>query len=82
MNKINLKKPELLAPAGDWSMLNVAINSGAEAVYFGLQNLNMRAMANNFKIEELSKIVDFCGNLNVKTHLTLNTIVFEEELPN
>jgi len=76
-----LRKPELLAPAGDWSMLNVAINSGAEAVYFGLQNLNMRAMANNFKIEELSKIVDYCGNLKVKTHLTLNTIVFEEELP-
>lgn len=80
MKKINIKKPELLAPAGDWNMLNVAINSGADAVYFGLQNLNMRAMANNFQIDELPKIVDYCGNRNIKTHLTLNTIVFEEEL--
>ena len=75
-----LRKPELLAPAGDWSMLNIAINSGADAIYFGVQNLNMRAMANNFKIDELAKIVDFCSDQNVKTHLTLNTIVFEEEL--
>src|ERR1035437_2169881 len=75
-----LRKPELLAPAGDWSMLNVAIKSGANAVYFVMQNLNMRAMANNFKIDELSKIVDYCGRFKVKTHLTLNTIVFEEEL--
>jgi len=75
-----LRKPELLAPAGDWSMLNVAIKSGANAVYFGIQKLNMRAMANNFKIDELSKIVDYCGSFKVKTHLTLNTIVFEEEL--
>jgi len=80
MKQLNIKKPELLAPAGDWSMLNVAINSGADAVYFGLQNLNMRAMANNFKIDELSMIVDYCSNQKVKTHLTLNTIVFEEEL--
>jgi len=76
----NIRKPELLAPAGDWSMLNVAIKSGANAVYFGIQNLNMRAMANNFKIDELSQIVDYCGSKNVKAHLTLNTIVFEEEL--
>ena len=80
MEKIQIKKPELLAPAGNWSMLNAAINSGADSIYFGLQTLSMRAAANNFDMSELSKIVDYCYSNNVKTHLTLNTIVFEQEL--
>ena len=80
MDNGKIKKPELLAPAGDWSMLNVAINSGADSIYFGLKNLSMRAAANNFDISELSRIVEFCNEKNVKAHLTLNTIVFENEL--
>lgn len=80
MKKADLKKPELLAPVGNWSMLNAAINSGANAVYFGLKNLNMRAAANNFDLSDLSKIVEHCREHNVKAHLTLNTIVFENEL--
>lgn len=75
-----MKKPELLAPAGDWSMLNSAINAGADAVYLGVEKLNMRAMADNFSINELNEIVSYCKNKNVKVHLTLNTIVFENEL--
>ncbi|MCL6099505.1 MAG: U32 family peptidase [Bacteroidetes bacterium] len=75
-----IKKPELLAPVGNWTMLNAAIAAGADAIYFGLKNLNMRAAANNFDIAELPKIVDYCKQHNVKAHLTLNTIVFEEEL--
>ncbi len=74
------KKPELLAPAGDWSMLTAAINSGADAVYFGIETLNMRAMAGNFKTSDLPEIVALCKKNNVDTHLTLNTIVFEQEL--
>lgn len=74
------KKPELLAPAGDWSMLNTAIKAGADAVYFGIESFNMRAMAKNFRISELNNIVSLCKNHNVKTHLTLNTIIFENEL--
>ncbi len=80
MEKEKNKKPELLAPAGNWSMLNVAINSGADSIYFGLKNLSMRAAANNFDISELPKIVEFCNEKNAKAHLTLNTIVFENEL--
>jgi U32 family peptidase len=80
MNKVEFKKPELLAPAGDWSMLNVAINSGADAVYFGLKKLSMRSAANNFDISDLPKIVSLCKENNVTAHLTMNTIVFEEEL--
>lgn len=79
MNKPT-KKPKLLAPAGDWTMLNTAINSGADEVYFGLKNLNMRAKANNFGISDIEEIVTECKKNNVGTHLTLNSIVFENEL--
>lgn len=75
-----LKKPELLAPAGDWSMLITAINSGANAVYFGVEKLNMRAKAHNFKLDELSQIVEYCHSRNVEAHLTLNSIVYELEI--
>ena len=74
------KKPELLAPAGDWKMLVTAVKSGADAVYLGIEKLNMRAKAENFRLDELSEIVDYCRQRNVDTHLTLNTIVYEEEL--
>jgi putative protease len=74
------RKPELMAPAGDWTMLRTAVKSGADAVYFGVDKLNMRAKAKNFSIEELPEISKFCRSKKVKTYLTLNTIVFEEEL--
>ena len=75
-----ITKPELMAPAGDWTMLRTAVSSGADAVYFGVDKLNMRAKAKNFSIEELPEISKFCKSKEVKTYLTLNTIVFEEEL--
>jgi putative protease len=73
-------KPELLAPAGNWQMLTAAVNSGADAVYFGVNKLNMRAKANNFKLDELKDVTDYCHSKNVDAHLTLNTIVYENEL--
>jgi putative protease len=73
-------KPELMSPAGDWTMLTAVVKAGADAVYFGVDKLNMRSKAGNFKINELRKVVSFCKKNNVKTYLTLNTIVFEEEL--
>lgn len=69
-------KPELLAPAGDWAMLNAAINAGADAVYFGVKDLNMRHSARNFPIDDLKRI----GKLEVKKYLALNTVIFDEEL--
>ncbi len=75
-----INKPELLAPAGDWRMLTTAVKSGADAVYFGVDKLNMRAKAANFGVDELPEIVKFCKEHNVDTHLTLNTIVYENEL--
>ncbi len=73
-------KPELLAPAGNWQMLTAAVNAGTDAVYFGVDKLNMRAKANNFGVNELKDVVQYCHLNNVAAHLTLNTIVFENEL--
>jgi putative protease len=78
--KTKNQKPELMAPAGDWTMLRAAVQSGADAVYFGLDKLNMRAKATNFSVEQLSEVISFCKEVNVKTYLTLNTIVFEDEI--
>lgn len=75
-----LKRPELMAPAGDWISLHTAINAGADAIYFGVDELNMRAKAKNFGIDELEKISKICKKNNVKSYLTLNTIVYEDEL--
>ena len=69
-----------MAPAGDWTMMRAAVSNGADAVYFGLDKLNMRAKAANFSVEELPEIVSFCNEHKVRTYLTLNTIVYEEEL--
>ena len=75
-----MRLPELLAPAGNWAMLRAAVDAGCDAVYFGLKILNMRATANNFEISELSKVVKFCHDNKIRAHLTLNIIIYEDEL--
>ncbi len=75
-----IKKPELLAPAGNITMLRTAIKSGADAVYFGIDKLNLRALARNFNIDNLSDVVAECHAAGVKAHLTVNSIVYENEL--
>ncbi|MDR3625252.1 MAG: U32 family peptidase [Ignavibacteriaceae bacterium] len=77
---VRCNKPELMSPAGDWTMLHAAIDAGADAVYFGIDKLNMRAKAANFTIDELPQIASLCKEKNVKTYLTVNTIVYEEEI--
>ncbi len=74
------RKPELMAPAGDWTMLITAVSAGADAIYFGVDKLNMRIKAQNFTLEDLPKISRFCKKHKVKSYLTLNTIVYEEEI--
>ena len=73
-------KMELLAPVGNWSMLRAAVKAGCDAVYFGVQGMNMRAATNNFSLDELKEIVDHCHQHNVKAFCTVNVIVFEQEL--
>ncbi len=77
-----MKKYELLAPAGNFSMLVAAVNAGADAIYFGLQKYGMRANAQNFEIKDLDKMREICNSSKrkVKMYVTLNTIVYDEEL--
>ena len=75
-----MRRPEILAPAGDFIALQAAIDAGADAVYFGLGTLNMRARSTvNFKEEDLPEIAERCRG-RVKAYLTLNAIIFESEL--
>jgi len=78
-SKSNL--PELLAPAGDFETLRTAIEAGADAVYFGVGDMNMRASAaKNFAIEDLPKIANLCKENNVNTYITINTLLYNDEL--
>jgi U32 family peptidase len=74
------QKYELLAPAGDFTCLSAAINSGADAIYFGLKKFSMRATAKNFSFKDLKKVVKLCKPRNVKMDLTLNTIIYDSEI--
>jgi len=74
------KKIELLSPAGDFECLIAAIKGGADSIYFGLQDFNMRARARNFKITDLPKLKKICNENKIKNYLTLNTIIYDEEI--
>jgi U32 family peptidase len=75
------KKIELMAPAGNWESLMAALNAGADSVYFGVEQMNMRARATmNFTLEDLPEIAKRCQEKNVRTYLTLNTIVYDHDL--
>jgi len=73
-------KKEILSPAGDFIMLHACIKNGADAVYFGFDEFNMRANAKNFSFGELGEVIDICHRAGVKAYLTLNTIIYESEL--
>jgi len=74
--------PELLAPAGDWDCVRAAVENGADAVYFGLEaGFNARARARNFAAEDLPELLSFLHARGVRGYVTLNTLVFPDELP-
>jgi putative protease len=75
------KDIELLAPAGSWESMMAAIQSGADAVYFGLEQLNMRARSSfNFTREDLPQIISIAKENSIKTYLTINTVIYDHEL--
>src|SRR5947209_1579834 len=74
-------RPELLAPAGDWDALRAAVANGADAVYFGLSNFNARHRATNFTLDELPRVLDYLHRRNVRGYVTVNTLIFSDELP-
>jgi len=72
---------ELLAPAGSYESLTAAGQGGADAIYFGIEQLNMRARSSaNFTAEDLPRIVSLAGEQEIKTYLTVNTVVYNHEL--
>lgn len=73
---------EIMAPVGSYESLYAAINAGADAVYFGVEGLNMRARSSvNFTLDDLRNIAGICDEHGVKSYLTVNTIIYDEELP-
>jgi putative protease len=72
---------EIMAPVGSYESLMAAIQGGANSVYFGIGNLNMRSKSSkNFTIDDLRKISDICKENNIRTYITLNTVIFDHEL--
>ena len=72
---------ELMAPAGNFESLQAALDNGADSVYFGVEQLNMRARASiNFTLDDLTEIAKRCAKKNVRTYLTLNTIIYDHDL--
>lgn len=72
---------EIMAPVGCWESLSAAIESGATSVYFGIEYLNMRARSSaNFTTQDLHTIVSRCQAVGIKTYLTLNTVMYPEDL--
>ena len=65
------KKIEIMAPAGSFDSLMAAIQGRADSVYFGIEQLNMRAKAKNFQVENLPEIIEYCKTKSVKTYLTI-----------
>ena len=70
-----------MAPAGGFDSMQAALDAGADSIYFGVEQLNMRAKSSiNFTLDDLEKIAQRCGSKNVRTYLTLNTIIYDHDL--
>ena len=75
------KELEIMAPAGNFECLRAAIQGGADSVYFGVGHLNMRShSANNFQPEDLSEVVRICREAGVKSYMTVNIVLYQEDL--
>lgn len=75
------KHIEIMAPAGSWESLTAGLKAGADAVYFGIDKLNMRSgTRNNFTVDDLPAITSYCREYGAKSCLTLNTVLFDEDL--
>ncbi len=73
---------EIMSPVGSYESLSAAIQAGANSVYFGIEKLNMRAKSSiNFTIDDLKEIVKICKKNNVKSYLTVNTVIYDDDIP-
>ena len=72
---------EIMAPVGSYESLHAAINAGADAIYFGVEGLNMRARSSvNFTLADLHEIARICNEAGVKSYLTVNTIIYDSDM--
>jgi U32 family peptidase len=75
------KKVELLSPAGSFDSIQAAINAGADAIYFGVEQLNMRTRSSNsFSIEDIEEVSFLCKSNGIKAYITLNTVMYEHDM--
>ena len=80
MSELIYKKPELLAPAGDFEKLQMAVHYGADAVYLAGREFGMRASSGNFDFEEMDQAVHYAHERGVKVYVTCNTLPREDEI--
>ena len=76
-----MKRPEILAPVGSPDSLYAAVRSGADAVYMGCKGFNARIKADNFGDDEIKDAIAYCHSHGVKVHITMNTLISDEEIP-
>lgn len=82
IDPIKIKGTEIMAPTGDWASLMSAFQGGADSVYFGIEQLNLRARAsNNFTMDDLPEIASLAKENCVNTYLTLNTVLYDHDIP-
>ncbi|MDR1201607.1 MAG: U32 family peptidase [Tannerellaceae bacterium] len=78
---MNEKDFEIMSPVGSYESLMAAIQGGADSIYFGIEGLNMRSRSsNNFTTDDLRKIASICGEHQIKSYLTVNTIIYDEDI--
>ncbi len=78
---MNRKDFEIMAPVGSWESLYAAHQGGADAIYFGIEGLNMRSRSSvNFTLDDLRTIAQWCHEHGMKSYLTVNTIVYDEDM--
>lgn len=78
---MNRSQFEIMAPVGSYESLHAAINAGADAIYFGVEGLNMRARSSvNFTLDDLRDIAAICNEAGVKSYLTVNTVIYDNEI--
>lgn len=79
--EITRKDFEIMAPVGSWESLASALNAGADAVYFGIEGLNMRSRSSaNFTADDMAEIARLCSERGVKTYLTVNTVIYDGDM--
>lgn len=76
-----MKKVELLSPAGNMESLKSAVHNGADAVYLSGKNYGARKFADNFTLEEIAEAIKYCHLYDVKVYITVNTLIYEQEIP-